>query len=292
MTLWIFPGYGSLQESAMKWTVKIKGFSFQVTSNSTKTKMINYIGRKILSPMRNTDNEAKELFTERTAGFTAIPMITKLKIVAVIVQEQEHGKLEQDDETIFKSFQAQLKSDSFPQIELESNKDGIFEGQLHLSDSWIQSFQAKSPSVKLIAYVDDDNSVYCVQDFTLIYPTGISIISDVDDTIKDSEVYNGIISAARKALFAQPREVPGMADSYNLLYAKNIPIHYVSGAPYQLYSGVDIFLKRFYFPPGSLSLRETSEWKTTEYKQHVILDIINDFPSRQFILIGDRFFRI
>jgi phosphatidate phosphatase APP1 len=64
-------------------------------------------------------------------------------------------------------------------------------------------------------------------------------------------------------------------------------MHYVSSGPFQLYSVVDLFLKKFKFPVGSLVLRDTSKQKSMDYKHQTILKILSDFPGRKFYLVGD-----
>ena len=49
---------------------------------------------------------------------------------------------------------------------------------------------------------------------SLVEPTGISIISDIDDTIKDTQILAGARTVLSNTFFKQPREVSGMADAY------------------------------------------------------------------------------
>lgn len=49
---------------------------------------------------------------------------------------------------------------------------------------------------------------------SLVEPTGISIISDIDDTIKDTQVRAGARTVLSKTFFESPKSVRGMADAY------------------------------------------------------------------------------
>jgi len=125
---------------------------------------------------------------------------------------------------------------------------------------------------------------------------GVSIVSDIDDTIKISEVLD------RKALirntFLEPfRVVPGMAEWYREM-ADDEPqafFHYLSASPIQLHLALTEFLQSALFPQGLLHLRESTSWRTLyanqdetiAHKKNVLTRLLTDFPKRKFILIGD-----
>lgn len=124
---------------------------------------------------------------------------------------------------------------------------------------------------------------------------GLSVISDIDDTIKDSGV------ADRRTLllntFVRPFEaVPGMAARYRRLAdAQGVRFHYVSSSPIQLLTPLLAFLEEAGFPEGSLHLREATAWRTLiprearaqALKRAAIARLIGDFPQRDFVLVGD-----
>lgn len=129
----------------------------------------------------------------------------------------------------------------------------------------------------------------------LIGANGISVISDLDDTIKISEV------ASRRALLQNTflrefRPVPEMAALYQEWEKKSAAFHYVSASPWQLYPPVHRFLETNGFPRGSLSMK-SFRWKDSsffdlfvkndEIKRPFIESIFRSFPERKFILVGD-----
>lgn len=129
----------------------------------------------------------------------------------------------------------------------------------------------------------------------LIQPTGISVISDIDDTIKVSEVLD-----KRKLLyntFCQPfAAVEGMAQRYRQWADAGLAFHYVSSSPWQLYEPLASFLSDTGFPEGSLDLRLFrikdrtvlnlgADSLTT--KPPVIEQLLQAYPERRFILVGD-----
>lgn len=125
---------------------------------------------------------------------------------------------------------------------------------------------------------------------------GVSIVSDIDDTIKISEVRD------RKTLlrntFMEPfRAVPGMAAWYHELVERHpkAAFHYLSAAPAQLYPALSAFLDEEGFPPGIPHLRESTSWHTLyanqkdtiAHKKNVLTRLMTGWPRRKFILIGD-----
>jgi hypothetical protein len=126
--------------------------------------------------------------------------------------------------------------------------------------------------------------------------TGLSVVSDIDDTIKDSNVL-----VRRELLlntFVRPFvAVQGMAARYRgfAQARRDLRVHYVSGSPHQLYPALSEFLEGGGFPPGSVHLRDVDVSKelfgahggTRAHKLAAIRSLIADFPRRSFVLIGD-----
>lgn len=129
----------------------------------------------------------------------------------------------------------------------------------------------------------------------LVPAEGLSVISDIDDTIKRTDVRN-----ERQMLlntFARRFEaVPGMAAHYRTLAARpDTRFHYLSASPIQLYPALAEFLQKAAFPAGSMHLRESTTLRTLvpgkqdsmRHKTAVIERLLADFPQRRFLLVGD-----
>jgi Uncharacterized conserved protein (DUF2183) len=125
---------------------------------------------------------------------------------------------------------------------------------------------------------------------------GLSLVSDIDDTIKDSNVL--IRRELLLNTFVRPfAAVGGMAASYRgFAQARpDLRVHYVSGSPHQLYPALSSFLDAAQFPPGSLHLRDVNfrteifgnNGGTRAHKLAIIRRLIADYPNRRFVLIGD-----
>lgn len=126
-------------------------------------------------------------------------------------------------------------------------------------------------------------------------PTGISIISDIDDTIKESSV-GDTKQLLIKTFLEDFIAVKGMSAWYNTMNKKgDIAFHYVSSSPIQLYPILLDFMANEGYPRGTMHLREATRWTdiipgpkaSFNHKKRSIERILNAYPKRQFILIGD-----
>lgn len=130
----------------------------------------------------------------------------------------------------------------------------------------------------------------------LIPPDGVSVISDIDDTVKITEVRD-----KRKALdntFCQPfRAVAGMAARYQAWVEAGVAVHFVSNSPWQLYEPLQQFFQDAGFPPATFAMKRfrlkdpDSVRKLLddagESKHAAIGRFLQDYPRRRFVLIGD-----
>jgi phosphatidate phosphatase APP1 len=129
----------------------------------------------------------------------------------------------------------------------------------------------------------------------LLEPTGLSVISDIDDTLKHSDV------ACKRTLltntFLRPFEaIPGMAPLFREWSAEGAAFHYVSSSPWQLYEHLAEHLASEGFPAGSFHLRP---FRLRDHllrrilmlrrsgKLSVIRTLMRTFPQRRFLLVGD-----
>ena len=130
----------------------------------------------------------------------------------------------------------------------------------------------------------------------LLADTGISVISDIDDTIKVSEVLDK--QALLRNTFCRPfKAVPGMAEVYQgWVRSAGAQFHYVTASPWQLYLPLAGFTRSNGFPAGTFHMKEFSMKDASildlfaspeRYKPRVIEPLLRQFPKRQFILVGD-----
>ncbi|HEX20627.1 MAG TPA: DUF2183 domain-containing protein, partial [Acidiferrobacteraceae bacterium] len=133
----------------------------------------------------------------------------------------------------------------------------------------------------------DDHRKY-IGRVQLVSASGLSIISDIDDTIKISNVLDK--KELMSNTFLRPfKAAPGMAALYRSLHRQGAVFHYVSASPWQLYPPLEQFREQHHFPEGSFHLK-SFRWRdrsffnifksSVNYKIVVIENIIKDSPGR------------
>jgi hypothetical protein len=175
-----------------------------------------------------------------------------------------------------------------------SDRDGHFLGTIQLSTAKVDDhlkdgrlhFQAvTSPGDERVFA----GLVYCLS------PEGVSMISDIDDTIKITNVRN------RRALVENTflrdfQAVDGMAALYRQWAEKGAQLHFVSASPWQLYEPLARFTSDAGFPDAIFNLKrfrlkDSSFFELFEdpiaFKLSIIEPLFQDFPARRFILVGD-----
>lgn len=126
-------------------------------------------------------------------------------------------------------------------------------------------------------------------------PRGITVISDIDDTVKVSNVTNR--AQLLRATFMEPfRAVPGMATLYGGWREAGADFAYISASPWQLLRPLSDLLETNGFPAGPFLLKNF-RWRDRsflalfqdpeEYKRNAIAPLLERYPQRQFILVGD-----
>lgn len=139
----------------------------------------------------------------------------------------------------------------------------------------------------------------------LLEPEGKSVVSDIDDTIKVSEIPAGRRVILRNTFLRDYVMAEGMLERYRGL--GDVSFHYVSGSPWQLFQLLHAFLVgREGFPEGTFhmkSLRKNpldlhgflrdlknflaGKEYTKEQKIAQISGLMDNLPGRTFTLIGD-----
>lgn len=143
--------------------------------------------------------------------------------------------------------------------------------------------------------LSDDDARQFVSSIFLLNRRGISVVSDIDDTIKITECMSK--RACTRNTFLLPfRAVPGMSELYQDWSHQGATIHYVSACPWQLYEPLRVFMADAGFPSGPMVMKEF-RWKDRtvfdmfdspeEYKVSRIGVLLERFPDRRFILVGD-----
>ncbi|HEX8475301.1 MAG TPA: phosphatase domain-containing protein [Pyrinomonadaceae bacterium] len=139
----------------------------------------------------------------------------------------------------------------------------------------------------------------------LLESEGLSIVSDIDDTIKITEVPAGVKVVLRNAFVRPYVPAPGMLERYRA-FGGHPMFHYVSGSPWQMFHLLDKFLiSDTGFPEGAFHMKNVRKnllvpdsWQdfknlaagdeaTLVQKVGQITRLLQNLPQRKFILIGD-----
>ncbi|KAH7097541.1 hypothetical protein BKA62DRAFT_833147 [Auriculariales sp. MPI-PUGE-AT-0066] len=129
---------------------------------------------------------------------------------------------------------------------------------------------------------------------------GFGVISDVDDTIKISNVLDKV-KLVMNTFVEEPQPVAGMPALYaSLQTSLNQPLFsYISGSPFHLFPFLDEFIGNTY-PDGPKFLRNltifdlpklvetlTDKQNTFKHKTAVIDRLVDLYPKKKFVMIGD-----
>jgi hypothetical protein len=132
-------------------------------------------------------------------------------------------------------------------------------------------------------------------DIHFLAPDGLSVISDIDDTIRVSHVRDR--GALLRGTFLEPfQAVDGMAGVFRAWSQCGAQFHYLSATPWQLCVPIAAFVDAHGFPKGSFHLRDF-RWKDRtifnvvaspdRYKLRTIEPLLQRLPRRRFVLVGD-----
>jgi phosphatidate phosphatase APP1 len=129
----------------------------------------------------------------------------------------------------------------------------------------------------------------------LIEDQGWSVISDVDDTIKHTAVHDRK-ELLRNTFLREFEPIPGMAATYRRWSDAGAAFHYLSASPWQLYRPLSRFIDSEGFPAGTFHLKRFRMKDSTainvvasprDYKRRRILELLDRYPRREFVLVGD-----
>lgn len=260
-----FPTVAHWDAERQLWNIPIHGWIFEPEKNSISRRIAK---RKVRSMLGLDPHQpATDLFEQRMNWFLVDN--ERGKIITVSIADR-HFTMER------------------------SGVDGHFHGTAwlppHLSEQHANDGRL---TFHAITRPDDPRSFSGAVE--LCQPTGTSVISDIDDTIKVSDVRDRMRLLRRT--FLEPfRDVEGMSDMYRRWAAADVQFHYVSASPWQFFQPLSEFLNQKGFPHGSFHLRRFRLLDATEntlfddpvaYKQAVIEKLLATFPQRRFVLVGD-----
>ncbi len=179
-------------------------------------------------------------------------------------------------------------------ISLPSKPNGHFVVNVRLSEQEVQSLKNQN-FLRYCAVLPLGDNRHICGSARLIPRHGFSVISDIDDTVKITQVTDH--ARMFENTFYKPYvAVAGMADLYQRWHNDGVPIHFVSSSPWHLYAELEYFLHENKFPESSMSLKYFRFKDSTFFnlfksglktKPFQIKQILKQYPERKFVLIGD-----
>lgn len=258
----LFPTSGYLEDG--QWVMPVHGWVFELEDDSWWRAAVIKTLRKILGLPEEAVNQE--------------PFRSRLQMFLV---DNERGK------------EIQLNVAGQQLIAGPSGANGHFHTAAHQSASSVVQVRPELLTVTVRAKDRPaDNVTGRIQ---LVPAQGLSVISDIDDTIKHSQVLDKSQLVANT--FVRPfSAVPGMAELYQGWARDGAAFHYVSSSPWQLYPFLRDFMSTAGFPFGSFHLKlfrlkDETVFNITasslETKPPVIRTLFDHYPQRAFILVGD-----
>ncbi|MCX7410006.1 MAG: App1 family protein [Planctomycetales bacterium] len=263
-----YPSYAARTEDGEGWSLVVQGRVFDPRISWFRRKPMLAVVKRVL----RFDHTSEGYFRSRMRQF----LMSGLRGRSVTVKIGDHERLV-----------------------AESDYMGLFRGTLTLTTDEVAQLAGgtvdRNVWLPFGATLPVDDPRVCLGQLQLIEPTGTSIISDVDDTIKHSNVPN------RRDLFRNTfmrtfTPVTGMPELYRACAEAGAAFHFVSGSPWQLYEPLAEFLRTEGYPAGSFHLkrfrirdsaRKLRRSPQKAHKHAAIEPIVTAFPQRRFILIGD-----
>lgn len=120
---------------------------------------------------------------------------------------------------------------------------------------------------------------------------GLALISDVDDTLLDSQVTDKTKLAAN-AIVRSTWELETFDEVPQTLsrFAHDKPVFYLSGSPWGFHDRIRSFFERMGFPKGTLVLKRFSAEPLLDqmaFKYPHLKELFAALPKRRFLLFGD-----
>lgn len=273
----LFPSLAYYDERRGGWRAIIQGRVYDLSRIPISTRILL---KGLKRALKASEDELKsDIFRERIQGFTAKPI---------------RGR----------RIQIEFGGMQFP-LRRKSKTNGAFFGIIKLPIGMVpapvgsgcdfaESMQIRlhvdpSPSQTTPSMREPEATIH------LIAPRGVSVVSDIDDTIKATDV-----SSRHSMLtntFLRPfTAVEGMADLYRQWQNVGAAFHYVSSSPWQLFHPLVELCQLSRFPEGSMHLRYFRirdemfrRWRPSRRrgKAAIIAGLIKRFPQRRFVLVGD-----
>ena len=201
------------------------------------------------------------------------------------------------------------------QFKSGTTRNGVIEESMRVPDELVRACYARQAGDNRWLQIDaqtDDSHGAGKGSIRFLEPEGLSVVSDVDDTIKVTHVPAGKRTVLRNTFLKPFQAAEGMRERYLGFVTEagasaDTCFHYVSGSPWQLYGPLSRFLfEQEHFPAGTVHMKNLrknlldrgalrdimsfalgGDLATLDQKVRQITNLMIHLPHRKFILIGD-----
>lgn len=260
-----FPQAARLTEDGKAWIVPVQGWIFEPEVSDLKRRALL---RTLKADLKlAADQESVDRFEKRMSYFLV---------------DNERGK------------KVGIRIGRFRFTMPQSSKAGHFRRELTIGKSIVEQ-QARNGWLTFDVPMPAESPRQFTGRALLRPPAGVTVISDIDDTVKVSQVRSRTMLIANTFL-NEFQAVEGMPALYRDWQKKGADFTFVSACPWQLYPALKSWMEKEEFPPATFQLRQIRFRDTSllklfddpfESKVARVSRLLKQFPRRRFILVGD-----
>ena len=221
-----YPSYGFATASG-DWLINVRGIAFQTPPFTLRQKMMLKMLTGVMKASESDINS--ETFQNRVWPFFV---------------DGDRGL----------KINVSIGAKTYP-LRKKSRRNGRFDEWIRVTDSVVRKSVVigdrgqQQIDFKLETNHPKSPSIQCT--VGLLPAVGLSVVSDIDDTIKESKVGDRR-ELLMNTFVREFRTVDGMADLYARWLQSGASFHYVSSSPWQLYGSLNAMRQNCGFPPGPM----------------------------------------
>lgn len=297
--IFIYPTFAKHDNG--KYVTRVKGVVSASGSNSRKSRFLLSMARRLIrssdpsdvettiSEFRNTISNPEIYKTSSNDKREYDQCSTVSSNSNDIVKQRMQGILAKDiaDTPLNITIGSAVPVDNIVGVNLTSDSFGMF--QISITSPYKPEYIAVSSVI--------DPSIIQTMTVEIVESKGFSVITDIDDTIRLTGILGDKREIFRNLFYKDftSCEIKGVSEWFNQLHDEyKCSVHYVSNSPWQVFNIVNSFLSFFEFPVTSVHLRQYSgnliasfTQPSAERKRPSLVALLDEFPERKFILVGD-----
>jgi hypothetical protein len=270
-TVVLYPSFGHLIDGGNAWRVHVCGTVYERGSVSLRKRLLLRLLQKVLRV--EPEELQRPLFERRVRAFIAPTERGKRVVLRV-------------GENLYSLRKSTKRNGRFAgTIRLVADEINALLENGDYADGWLKLDIAGPQGVN----GDRSGQVRLIQDY------GISVVSDIDDTMKETGVHSRRC-LLENTFLREFRAIEGMAPLYRQWADQGAVFHYVSSSPWQLYDSLAELVELAGFPPGTFHLRS---FRLRDHmlrrlplirrlgKIRAMISLLRTFPNRRFVFVGD-----